>query len=120
MNERDPDKIKFDRKEDLENLRQIPVISTKMVVIEKEVTGLKEGMHEFKQEVTGSITKLGETVQEFQIKFLENGSNIKIDVEGAKKDISWLKGWHNKVVLGIVLSILTGTGALVFSFLIKR
>lgn len=41
------------------------------------------------------------------------------DVPTIKNDVSWLKSWHNKIVLGIILAGLVGICSLVFT-LIKR
>lgn len=38
----------------------------------------------------------------------------KIDnYNGLKTDVSWLKNWHNKIVLGVIFSIMIGFIALI-------
>ena len=40
-------------------------------------------------------------------------------VAGMKSDIAWLKFWHNKIVMGVILALVTGLGTLIFTLVVK-
>ena len=83
----------FNRMEDLSNLSKIPVIEEKITNVQSIISEVKTG--------------------------IDSLNNLKIDFEKTKTDVSWLKGWHNKIVLGVIFSILIGFFTIIFSLVGK-
>lgn len=50
---------------------------------------------------------------------LDNIQASIIEVPTIKNDVSWLKSWHNKIVLGIILAGTVGICSMIFT-IIKR
>lgn len=70
------------RNEELNNLNKIPVIEERTSRIQSDITEIKTGIQAF------------------------NG--VKLQVEKNRTNIGWLRGWHNKIVLGILLAFSVG------------
>jgi short subunit fatty acids transporter len=72
------------RTSDLINLEKIPVI-------EERVSGIHQNVLDIKQSI-------------------QDINHLKNDVTENTTNISWLKSWHNKIVLGVLLSLLSALG----------
>ena len=103
------DEREFQRKEDMDHLSQIPVLTVKMENMEKQMT-----------EMGGDIKVIKEGFQQFQLKLTEVNGNQNTEIKGVKGDVSWLKEWHNKIVLGLVLAILGGVASLTLTLLVRH
>lgn len=54
------------------------------------------------------------TEQKNMLKILEEIKDNTIDLPVLRTDVSWLKFWHNKIVMGIIFAIIIGGVALAF------
>jgi len=69
------------RTSDLVNLEKIPVI-------EERILGIHQGIMEIKASI-------------------ESFNQLKVEVAETKINVNWLKNWHNKIVLGILISLIS-------------
>jgi len=82
------------RASDLINLEKIPVI-------EERISGIHQGILEIKTSI-------------------ESFNQLKVEVMETKTNVSWLKSWHNKIVLGILISLLSAAVLAFFQVTMNR
>jgi len=54
------------------------------------------------------------TEQKNMLKILEEIKENTKDMPVMRTDLKWLKFWHNKIVIGVILAIIVGGAALIF------